>query len=113
MIKNILIIFLIYIISSLLIANPNNIEIFDRTFLKAKKLVETGYDHIENKLIGVTYEALNVWVFLIIVPLSLVISVAINFYFLWKPGRHKRSLPVMEKNLIKANPYAKTLPSYD
>jgi len=54
---------------------------------------------------------LNVWVFLIIVPLSLVISVAINFYLLWKPGRHKRSLPVMEKNLIKANPYAKTLPS--
>ena len=50
MIKNILIIFLIYIISSLLIANPNNIEIFNRTFLKTKKLVETGYDHIENKL---------------------------------------------------------------
>ena len=55
MIKNILIIFLIYIISSLLIANPNNIEIFNRTFLKTKKLVETGYDHIENKLKGATF----------------------------------------------------------
>ena len=43
---------MIYIISSLLIANPNNIEIFNRTFLKTKKLVETGYDHIENKLKG-------------------------------------------------------------
>ena len=60
MIKNILIIFLIYIISSLLIANPNNIEIFNRTFLKTKKLVETGYDHIENKLKGTSSKILIV-----------------------------------------------------
>jgi len=79
--------------------------------------IENTFDWCVNFLlnaadtIGITYEALNVWVFLIIVLLSLVISVAINFYLLWKSGRHKRSLPVMEKNLIKANPYAKTLPS--
>jgi hypothetical protein len=32
--------------------------------------------------IGVTYEALNVWVFVIIVPVVLVISLAVNIYFL-------------------------------
>ena len=34
--------------------------------------------------IGTTYEALNVWIFVIIVPVVLGISMAINLYFIWK-----------------------------
>ena len=79
--------------------------------------IENTFDWCVNLLlnaadtIGINYEALNVWVFVIIVPVALAISAALNFYLLWKSGRHKRSLPVMEEKLIKVNPYAKTLNS--
>ena len=39
--------------------------------------------------IGTTYEALNVWIFVIIVPVVLGISMAINLYFIWKSVRHE------------------------
>ena len=39
--------------------------------------------------IGTTYEALNVWIFVIIVPVILGISMAINLCFIWKSVRHK------------------------
>ena len=42
--------------------------------------------------IGTTYEALNVWIFVIIVPVVLGISMAINLYFIWKSIRHERVL---------------------
>ena len=34
--------------------------------------------------IGVTYEALNVFIFVIMVPTVIGISMAINLYFIWK-----------------------------
>lgn len=42
--------------------------------------------------IGTTYEALNVWIFVIIVPVVLGISMAINLYFIWKSVRHESVL---------------------
>ena len=49
MIKNLLIIFMIYIISSLLIAKPDNMEILKQSIFSTKELIENGYDHyIEN-----------------------------------------------------------------
>ena len=45
MIKNILIIFMIYIIGSLLIAKPDNMEILKRSIFSTKELIENGYDH--------------------------------------------------------------------
>ena len=49
MIKNILIIFMIYIIDSLLIAKPHNMEILKQSLFSTKEFIENGYDHyIEN-----------------------------------------------------------------
>ena len=49
MIKNLLIIFMIYIIGSLLIAKPDNMEILKQSIFSTKELIENGYDHyIEN-----------------------------------------------------------------
>ena len=59
--------------------------------------------------IGITYEALNVWVFVIIVPVVLLISVVVNFYLIWSSGRHECGLPELEKKLIHPNPYIKTM----
>ena len=49
MIKNLLIIFMIYIIGSLLIAKPDNIEILKKSIFSTKELIENSYDrYIEN-----------------------------------------------------------------
>jgi len=49
MIKNLLIIFMIYIVGSLLIAKPDNIEILKKSIFSTKELVENSYDrYIEN-----------------------------------------------------------------
>jgi len=49
MIKNLLIIFMIYIIGSLLIAKPDNIELLKQSIFSTKELVENSYDrYIEN-----------------------------------------------------------------
>ena len=39
--------------------------------------------------IGVTYEALNVFIFVIMVPTVIGISMAINLYFVWKLVMHR------------------------
>ena len=39
--------------------------------------------------IGITYEALNVFIFVIMVPAVIGISIAINLYFIWKSVRHE------------------------
>ena len=39
--------------------------------------------------IGVTYEALNVFIFVIMVPTAIGVSMAINLYFIWKAVRHE------------------------
>ena len=49
MIKNILIVFMIYIIGSLLIAKPDNMEVLKQSIFLTKELIENGYNHyIEN-----------------------------------------------------------------
>ena len=49
MIKNVLIIFMVYIIGSLLIAKPDNIEILKKSIFSTKELIENSYDrYIEN-----------------------------------------------------------------
>ena len=39
--------------------------------------------------IGTTYEALNVWIFVIIIPAAMGISILMNLYFSWKSVRHE------------------------
>ena len=49
MIKILLIIFMIYIIGSLLIAKPDNMEILKQSIFSTKELIENSYDrYIEN-----------------------------------------------------------------
>ena len=59
--------------------------------------------------IGVTYEALNVWVFVIIVPAVLVISLAVNIYFLWKSGQRETDLEEKDERFNQNSQYIKTL----
>ena len=59
--------------------------------------------------IGVTYEALNVWVFVIIVPVVLVISLTVNIYFLWKSGQHETDLEEKDERFNQNSQYIKTL----
>ncbi|MCH2391516.1 MAG: hypothetical protein MK238_03175, partial [Nitrospinales bacterium] len=44
MIKNLLIIFMIYIIGSLLIAKPDNMEVLKQSIFSTKELIENGYN---------------------------------------------------------------------
>ena len=39
--------------------------------------------------LGTTYEALNVWVFVILIPVVMGISILMNLYFIWKSVRHE------------------------
>lgn len=59
--------------------------------------------------IGVTYEALNVWVFVIIVPVVLVISLVVNIYFLWKSGQRKTDFEEKDESFNQNSQYIKTL----
>ena len=42
--------------------------------------------------IGTTYEALNVWIFVIIIPAAMGISILMNLYFIWRLARHECAL---------------------
>ena len=59
--------------------------------------------------IGVTYEALNVWIFVIIVPVVLVISLTVNIYFLWKSGQRETDLEEKDERFNQNSQYIKTL----
>ena len=39
--------------------------------------------------IGTTYEDLNVWIFVNIIPAAMSISILMNLYFIWKSVRHE------------------------
>ena len=42
--------------------------------------------------IGTSYEALNVWIFVILIPVAMGISILMNLYFIWKSCRHECAL---------------------
>ena len=50
MIKNLIIIFLIYIIGSLVIGKPDNVEILKNTLSATKEYFSKGVGNVENKL---------------------------------------------------------------
>ena len=80
-----------------------------------KYWIENTFDWCVNILlnaadtIGVTYEALNVWVFVIIVPVFLVISLALNVYFLWESGQRETDFYEKDESFNQGNQYIKTL----
>ena len=43
-------------------------------------------------LLGITYEEINVWLFVIILPLVLIISTSLNLILLWKSKFQSNSL---------------------
>lgn len=47
--------------------------------------------------LGITYQALNVWLFVIIFPALLLVSLIINLYFILKPAAQER---VVHKEVI-------------
>ena len=39
--------------------------------------------------LGTTYEALNVLIFVILIPIAMGMSILMNLYFIWKSVRHE------------------------
>ena len=56
--------------------------------------------------LGITYQALNVWLFVIIFPALLLVSLIINFHFISKPAAqermvHKEAIPEYKITHVK------------
>ncbi len=56
--------------------------------------------------LGTTYQALNVWLFVIIFPALLLVSLIINFHFISKPAAqermfHKEAIPEYKITHVK------------
>jgi hypothetical protein len=45
-------------------------------------------------LLGITYEEINVWLFVIILPLALIISIALNLILLWRRKPQSNTLEI-------------------
>ena len=54
-------------------------------------------------LLGITYEEINIWLFLIIGPISLLISIFFNFYFYKKVIKLKKIIEIQKKEISEIN----------
>ena len=61
-----------------------NLQIF-----RCRKLAAVNATNTPTAAIGTTYEALNDWIFVIIIPAAMGISILMNLYFIWKSVRHE------------------------
>ena len=71
--------------------------------------IDTTFDwcvrflYIVADLLGITYEEINIWLFVIIGPLFLFISICINFYFYKNTKKLKKIIELQDKELIGSN----------
>lgn len=45
-------------------------------------------------LLGITYEEINVWLFVIILPIVLIISISVNLILIWKCKSQSNSFEI-------------------
>ena len=71
--------------------------------------IDTTFDwcvrflHIVADLLGITYEEINIWLFVIIVPVFLFISVCLNYYFYKKTKKLKKIIEFQNKEFMQSN----------
>ena len=78
----------------------SNLDIYwiDTTFDWCVKLLNIVAD-----LLGITYEEINIWLFLIISPLFLTISICLNYYFYKKTKKLKKIIEIQNKEFTEIN----------
>ena len=59
--------------------------------------------YIVADLLGITYEEINIWLFLIIGPLFFLISIYLNYFFYTKTKRFKKIIEFQNKQLAETN----------
>ena len=64
----------------------SNIGWVDNTFDRCIELLL-----ILSNYLGITYEEINVWIFVVILPSVLIFSLLLNVYFLFIKGQHESS----------------------
>ena len=54
-------------------------------------------------LLGISYEEINIWLFVIIGPISLLISIFLNYYFYKKTKKLKKIIEIQKKEILEIN----------
>ena len=54
-------------------------------------------------LLGITYEEINIWLFVIIGPLFFLISIFLNYYFYKKTKKLKKIIELQNKEITESN----------
>ena len=54
-------------------------------------------------LLGISYEEINIWLFVIIGPISLLISIFLNYYFYKKTKKLKRIIEIQKQEISEIN----------
>ena len=54
-------------------------------------------------LLGITYEEINIWLFLIIGPISLLLSIFLNYYFYKKTNKLKKIIEIQKQEISEIN----------
>ena len=54
-------------------------------------------------LLGLSYEEINIWLFVVIGPISLLISIFFNFYFYKKVIKLKKIIEIQKKEISEIN----------
>ena len=59
--------------------------------------------YIVADLFGITYEEINIWLFVIIGPLFFLISICLNYYFYKKTKKLKKIIELQNKEITESN----------
>ena len=54
-------------------------------------------------LLGISYEEINIWLFVIIGPILLFISIFLNYYFYKKTKKLKKIIEIQKKEILEIN----------
>ena len=54
-------------------------------------------------LLGISYEEINIWLFVIIGPISLSISIFLNYYFYKKTNKLKKIIEIQKQEISENN----------
>ena len=54
-------------------------------------------------LLGISYEEINIWLFVIIGPISLLISIFLNYYFYKKTIKFKKIIEIQKQEISEIN----------
>ena len=54
-------------------------------------------------LFGLSYEEINIWLFVVIVPISLLISIFLNYYFYKKTKKMKKIIEIQKQEISEIN----------